>query len=382
LTDDAGRTIAFLVCAAVAWTAVGFKVAALRRDPHDPALRALTACIALPAAGFTMATPPVYTAISRLTGVPNLATLLVYGAIVGYSICALILLLLWHLPRAEARRRSRRLLAFYGAVLVAMVVLFAVAHPPVDHPLDFDDVYGPRHDVGTFLLVYVVAFAIGLAAAVWRGTRFARTVTEVAPDRPWLARGLRLVAIGSVIAIGYPLGKAVYVLVAWSGPRLVTVGALATACACLGALVITTGFTIPSWGPRLSRARSYHRLYPLWRTMYDAMPAIALDPPRSRLADLLVVRDLDYRLYRRTVEIRDGRLALAPVDDPQAAEVTRLADHHRLSPAAVREALSIRAALGRPPAASTGSPPPAADDDVGWLVEVATALRRLPRERV
>ncbi|MEH1015054.1 MAB_1171c family putative transporter [Micromonospora sp. CPCC 206060] len=390
----ASHTTAFLTCAATAWTAAGYKLAALRHDPRNPALWALTACIVLPAFGFTMAVPEVYTTVNELLGTPNMASLLVYGCIVGYSVVALIMLMLWHLPTAEARRRGRRLLLFYAVVLTVMAVLFRRTGATVEHPDDFDLVYGPDRMGGTFLLVYVSAFGYGLATAAWRGRQFATRVAHTAPDRPWLARGLKLVAAGSFIALGYCLGKAVFVVGAWNGVRLLLLNEGATQCACAGAVVITAGLTLPSWGPRLTASThwlgqvwTYLRLYPLWHTMYQAVPGIALDPPESRLADLLLLRDLDYRLYRRLVEIRDGRSALAPYMGPVVTGAERTARRYRLPVTAVEEALRIRGAvhLLRCPRHRVDAPPPSGAtgpdltgaDDPAWLVQVARALDQL-----
>ncbi|MEQ4302037.1 MAB_1171c family putative transporter [Plantactinospora sp. B6F1] len=407
-----GKSGIFLFCAGVAWIAVSYKLVALARNPRNLNLWVLTLCIALPAAGFTMAVPAVYTSVNRLFGVPNLASLLVYGCIVGYSITALVMLMLWHMPAAEALPRARVLAVFYGLVLVTMAVLFAFSGATVEAPSDFDDVYGPRPVGGTFLLVYVSAFAFGLGVAAWRSLQFANRVART-DGRPWLRRGLRLVAVGSIIALGYCLGKGGYVVAAWLGTTLPTLSDLGTLCACLGALVITTGFTIPSWGPSLSaaaekvrRARTYLRLYPLWHAMYQAMPEIALDPPASRRADLRMLRDLDFALYRRVIEIRDGRLALAPylapADEPsaQADEPSAQTDSGGRASAAAREAFRIRDALARLRAAhpdrqaagqaSTASRTirpgaPAGPDedadlagDLEFLGRVSSALRRLP----
>jgi len=233
---------------------------------------------------------------------------------------------------------------------------------------------------------------MGLSAAAFRGLQFARRVAR-AGGHPWLHRGLRLVAAGSLIALGYCFGKGAFVIGAWLGVDLLTLSDLGTACACLGAIVITIGFTIPSWGPRLTvaaeavtRARAYLQLYPLWQLLYRTLPDIALDPPRSRREDLLGLRDLDYRLYRRLIEIRDGRLALAPYMAPADVAVDELAARHRLPADAVREALQIRDAVHRLSAQEVtdrrpGAPVTTADgqhDDLAWLVQVSTALRRLP----
>jgi len=67
------------------------------------------------------------------------------------------------------------------------------------------------------------------------------------------------------------------------------------------------------------------------------------------VAEVLAVRDLNFRLYRRVVEIRDGGLALRPCMDPAIADEARrlcraagLSEHERQ---AVVEAASLAAAM-------------------------------------
>jgi hypothetical protein len=96
--------------------------------------------------------------------------------------------------------------------------------------------------------------------------------------------------------------------------------------------LIVVGSTLPAWGPRVGipalhrwagQYRAHRRLYPLWRALVRATPEIALVPPPSALADALAVRDLGFRLYRRVIEIRDGRLALRPYLHPVMPERAR-----------------------------------------------------------
>jgi hypothetical protein len=102
------------------------------------------------------------------------------------------------------------------------------------------------------------------------------------------------------------------------------------------------GLTIPSWGPRVAgpfvRHRTFRRLGPLWSLVHGATPEISLD------ADGGGLRDLEYRLVRRIVEIRDGWLALRPYLDERTAETAqRLALEAGLPPERARAA--VHAAL-------------------------------------
>ena len=58
------------------WSAVAYKLPALRRNPRDPALRAYWLTLVSFALALTVLLAPVYVAIDTLSGVPNLARLL------------------------------------------------------------------------------------------------------------------------------------------------------------------------------------------------------------------------------------------------------------------------------------------------------------------
>lgn len=385
------KSAVFLTCATLAWVSAAYKVTALRRQPHNPGLWALTASIVLPAMAFTIAAPTFYPRVDHLLHVPNIASLIVYGCIATYSATALIMLLLWYQPATQARRRSGRILLALGCVLAAMTGLFLAGNAPTEHPDDFDEVYAHTPLIGAFLLIYVAAFAVGLTAVATGSAQFAHHVTRAGVSRRWLRRGLRLVAAGSVTALGYCAGKAILVVGAWSDADTTLFSGLGTLFAVAGALLITAGFTIPSWGPRLWAATTYLRLYPLWKTMYQLFPDIALHPVPSRWADLPRLRDLDFQLYRRLVEINDGRAALTtyPTDtdtaravalklDPAAyAEATAIAHAATAPPPTQARPPSSPPAEARPPSRRLDADPPDIEQQLLWLLDVGKALRHL-----
>ncbi|RZU51274.1 hypothetical protein EV385_3084 [Krasilnikovia cinnamomea] len=381
----------FLFCAVAAWTAAGYKVFALRREPSNTALWVLSVSIVLPATGFTVAAPLIYPHVGRVSGVPDLATLIVYGCIAGYGIVVSIMLLLWHKSPREARRAGTALLALYGAALAAMIVLFFHIDTASEHPLDFDETFGPTAVGGAFLLVYVSMYTTGLIATAVRGHQFARHVAGTG-GHPWLRRGLRIVSVGSCVALGYAVCKSVFVVLAWSGVYLPDLSKLGVLFACLASPPIAIGLTMPSWGPKLTtvtgwlrKRRKYRQLRPLWEVMYHAVPGIALEQPTYGWA---LLGDLDFRLYRRLVEIRDGRLALAPHMPDTVPDAEQLAAAQQLPVDVVREALRIRAAADRVRAAEPARPVPPGTgpapalpnhgDDIAWLVQLAAALDRIP----
>ena len=73
----------------------------------------------------------------------------------------------------------------------------------------------------------------------------------------------------------------------------------------------------------MSTYRAHRKLYLLWSDLREITPEIALDPASSEFHDRLRLRDLDFRLYRRVIEIRDGRLALRPFLDADVARQAR-----------------------------------------------------------
>ncbi|MGH3366948.1 MAG: MAB_1171c family putative transporter, partial [Nocardioidaceae bacterium] len=153
------------------------------------------------------------------------------------------------------------------------------------------------------------------------------------------------------------------------------------------------GTTLPTLGPRLEylirgfwHRRSLRRLRPLWETLHEALPDIALatlDRPSSPTVEI------SERLYRRVIAIRDGLLMLQPYRDPadtrehrDQADAAGLTDSRR---AAAIEAADIHAALHRrrhdmPPRGYSAEGNAATHDDLTselrWLTQVSDALAR------
>ncbi|MDI6099280.1 hypothetical protein QLQ12_11820 [Actinoplanes sp. NEAU-A12] len=384
--------VIYPVCAVVGFITCGYKVRDLLRGPRSAALVALVVARLWPALSFTVATPWVYRQFDQWIGIPNTATLLVYSLIVLNSVTAQVLLLLWSHPPEVARRKALPRLAACAAVLVTMTVLFVAADVTSERPVDFDVYYARTPLIAAFLIIYLAFFAIGLGTSAWMTWRFSRAV-----DRPWLRRGLQLNAIGALFGLGYDLAKTVSIVARWAGSsQLDAVNVIgAPVSASTGALLIAISSTLPAWGPRAEQQwrwkRAYRRLEPLWLALYRAEPSIALHPPRPTWRDRWDVRDIEYRLYRRLIEIRDGHHALRPwFRDDVAATARRDAAGKGASgeglEAAVEAAMLIAALQARTrdePAVGTvqppAPPPPASDrnldDDSSWLVAVSEAMR-------
>jgi hypothetical protein len=302
----------YAFCAFAAWIAVAYRMREVFRDPHNLALRALFATLVCIAASVTLAGRPVMILLDGAVGRPNLTILAAQVSCVLFSANAQRLLLYWSYPPAVARRLARRLLVpLLVLTLAAMVTLFLLA-PLEETAPSLAQRYARYPYVTPYLLVYLSACIVGEVAIMRLGIRYARM-----PIRPWLRRGLRLVVAGAAAGLGFCLCKLAYVLGIWLGVELRPVEAVTPLLAGLFVLLLMVGLTLPGWGPRLSTAarlagsyRAYRRLAPLWWALYRAEPQIALVPPSVYRE--WTIADLGFRLYRRVIEIRDGRLALRP----------------------------------------------------------------------
>ncbi|HET8628983.1 MAG TPA: MAB_1171c family putative transporter [Thermomicrobiales bacterium] len=384
----------------LAWLAVAYKFPAYRRRRRAPDIRAFWLTLLALALAQTLLLPPIYVALDRLAGIPNLARLLSNGG--GVIGCWILLAYLIQLnyPAAEARPRLRRAALALGGALAAMVVLFALAPVRVED-IEFMRRYGDAPFVAEYRLVYLLA--IGGAFAV--GARLLSRYAGVA-GRPLLRDGLRLMALGGAVGLGYVVHEAARVVAERADrpfpvphPELVTAALGATAAA-----LTVVGATLPACGPRVGLPALYERLAayrasrdlaPLWQALYAAVPMIALSPPPSWLAEHLSPRDLPFRLYRRVIEIRDGELALRPYIPPGLVEAARgLASAAGVADddvSAIAEAAGIAAALcarsrGQMPAETATIPldPGAADlaGEVAILRRVARHYRHSPTVRM
>jgi hypothetical protein len=252
--------------------------------------------------------------------------------------------------------RARIQLASWNlvGVLIGMTGLFVFA--PVHHEAaDFWQRYG----TAPFMLEYRILYLAYLGLAVINIVRHSWHYAGIA-DRPSLALGLRFVAIGGLLGGGYVAHEGLRAAARTVGlhSSVLESDTITRVLIASSVALMVAGVTMPAWGPRfgipalharLSGYRSYRQLYPLWKALYRANPEIALLRPRSALADALTIRDLDFRLYRRVVEIRDGTLALRPYFDSrvieQARELSRTAELSDDERQATIEAASIAAAL-------------------------------------
>ncbi|MEV0751460.1 MAB_1171c family putative transporter [Streptosporangium sp. NPDC050280] len=387
----------------LAWICLVFALLKSDLRARDPARRAILRVLLALALSFTVLAPAPYDAVARFTGVPNLARFLGHAALLEAALMGQVFLLYLDPAVDDPRARFRRQGWWAAGVLAAMALAFALADTPVNDR-SFTGRYGGELWVLEYWVIlgaYLVPAFHSMGRMAWRYSRLSGNV--------FVRVGLRLVAAGVIAALVHHVNKALLLAVDRLGyDRAPGVGRLLDALLPLAVpVLILLGATMSAWAPFLRlpallewlrRYRVYLVLRPLWRGLYRANPQIALVRPPHLLADLLTPRDLGLRLYRRVIEIRDGRMILRHRLDPDVAaaareRAVRVGVTGRMLDAVV-EAATLSAALravGNADAAGdagdgearAGEPPsvavPGGDDlasDIAFLCDVARAYRR------
>ncbi|MGW0392196.1 MAB_1171c family putative transporter [Streptomyces sp. NPDC003042] len=380
------------VCAVGGLAAFAYRLPDLLRRRHDIALWALCVYFLCSGISFLVDLDALRLHISGFLGLPNITSLITQVAVVVLTAAQQVVLVYWSSPPAEARRMARRRVLLFGAALCVLVTVSLAVGPATKSETATSTILLSIQDgrYALYMSFYLLICAVGQFETVRLSLRF----TKLA-NRQWLKVGMRTVTVGASLILVYCVTRGIQI----AGTRLHYDGAaldpVQWTSGSIGALLQITGWTIPSWGIHVTRARgwirsyrSYLRLRPLWWALYQASPDIALDPPRSWPRDLVPPRDPHYRLYRRVIEIRDAQLmlraSLSLADFSRVARSLGLPDDPT-SP--LGEALQLRAVLSRP-AEERAEPDDASDiparppyddfrDEVEWLSQVAASFTAL-----
>lgn len=357
--------------------------ALLRRPltaPRNPLTVSTCAAIVLGSLVFVCSAPLTLGAVNDVTGVPNFGAPLTYGMISAYSCSLLILLIHW---RGGSPARIRRMVlgsvAAYGALIVAIVVLFALADPDTERLTDLDTYYANTPYMREMIVLYLLGHSAATLAMCAVCVTWAREVTGL------LRAGLQLILIGILLdVVGFQLVKYTAVVARWSGHDLDFLStSVAPPMASLGALTCSVGFVLPRLLPMALACRrdlnDLRGLGPLWSEVRFA--SIAPKPP---IAAWQLPR---VRLHWREVSIHDGLLALAPYFDDGVRERAREAALHEgrsahqarvAAEAAMVADAARRAAAREEPLGSPSTYRLYATEvsGTGGLVELARALAR------
>ncbi len=320
--------------AVLAWCAAAYKLPELWRRPSDPGLRAVCLIFIFMVAALTTALPPVYEIVDGVTGVPNVAKLLVYsfGVLASWNVHRYFVYMANDQP--EAFRLIRRHRPVLVGTLLLMTVLFAIAPVDKTEPVYFTDRYG-SHPAVMGLEAVLLGY---MGWLMYRGMRqswhYGSSAAALIGERPATWLGLRLVSIGMAGGIIFTVERVFHKVTQILGlpypgdnPELV-----ADLLKVLVVIFCLVGATMPAWGPAvglptlyrfLARYRAYRRLHRVWLDLCTVRPEISLFPPRRILADLLDFRDLRLRLYRQVIEIQDGLARLRVLTDPRVVDFVR-----------------------------------------------------------
>ncbi|GAA1636075.1 MAB_1171c family putative transporter [Actinoplanes couchii] len=374
-------SVVYPVVALLALIALAYKIPPLIRDPRSATRRALAAMLFFLVWAPTANTPFIYVRIDELLGVPNIARLIAHSGILGFAVSVQLLLLHWTVSDPPRRATWFRVAAVAAGV-AAMTVLFVLAPLDVTLTREFTTVYGDAPYMAEYMIVYLGYFVIALTDILRLSWRFAGRTRQ-----PFLRLGLRLVGWGAVFGLAYCAEKAFYIGARNAGWQPIPDAVQEQMSPLLtgpGCVLILIGFTIPAWGPKVRGLYTYHRLHPLWRLLSEATPEIALDPDATRRG---AVRDIDYRLVRLVVEIRDGWLALRPWFDARVARESDGDDPDRVQAAVLAAAVRAKARDEKP--AEVWTADPRGGDDIAGetahLLRIARHLRATgpaPREQV
>ncbi len=282
--------------------ALAWVVLLARRPGEDRARRYVRHILLGLASSLTVLTPGGHAVVNGLLGTTDLPRLIGHAGMLLTAWAGLGLLL-----HVNGMRRHWHTWWIAG-VFCVMCVCFALT-PNIEPASPW---------VFEYILAYVVAQLPLYVAIMWLGLRYARLADTAA-----LRVALRLVVAGTALASVDLVNKAVLSAsyrFGFADPFGHTAFArkvLPTAAY----LLVLVGAALPAAVGWLGRYRRYRQLGPLWRALYRADPAIALDPPA--VPDFLVLARLRLHLYRRVIEIRDGLLALRPYRDPAVAAAAR-----------------------------------------------------------
>ncbi|TCP50784.1 hypothetical protein EV191_10744 [Tamaricihabitans halophyticus] len=351
-----------LLGAALLW-----KLYQLSRAPYDVPLRIVTACLACAAAAYPVG---LLNSSLRASGSASLWLELLHYALLCAVIYAIACFFIFAALGPERAARRARSAAVPLIVAVVLMTVLTAATPEGTGTRDY-----ATSTVSLFYLVADSYLCFGLVMGLVWARRCARGAGG------WLAHGLLLTSIGcAALIVGCGL-LMTSVVVNWTGGELPAIYYAVVSLLMLPAILLfIVGVSYPGLRMRLAAARiwlqhlvGYHQLRPLWIELHRYFPEDALGRvPTSPLRDLLSLRGVHRRYYRRVIECRDGLVRISPYLGviQERTETTRgLAGQ-------LREALHAYAAGSNAPDQAVAIAVPDTDD----LESDVRALRALSAE--
>ncbi|MCX5425831.1 hypothetical protein [Streptomyces sp. NBC_00078] len=371
------------------WVALLLRLPDLIRRWVDPSLRAIVGVLGFASLCFLFGAPPTVALINRVTGVPNLAAPLTYGAITAYSAALLILIACWR-GGPSMRRTTRNWIYGYVAVLVGIAVLFALGNAADERRTDFDTYYAMTPWVAEMVVLYLLAHLTAVTVSALWALRWARE--RELRQRPWLRASLLTIGVGTVISAGYSCSKLIAVVARWSGRHWAVLGtSIPPLCAGLGAMLTVVGVLLPMVGHQLSAWCDFVRLAPLDSVLDPVLRerALRVERPRSpllwgtwrRSTILNGLREIETHLDKRLYDdVHDAELKRLQIPGPRGGrERTAYEEAAAVAWAATIAAAAQRSALPPLKPFSESLPVPLPRDPKA-LVLIADAVKRSERE--
>lgn len=376
---------AYLSVAAGFFVATAIKLWALRKNPRDPLLRAVTATLFVAAFLFVTAAPPNLAVINEMLGIPNIAAPIVYSILTAFDGISIVLLIHWR-GNADARvtlRQTRLCLTTYATVIVAIFALFALGEAPVERLRDLDTYYSGTPWIREMILLYLAAHSVAAVTLVLLCLRWSRKVPGT------LKVGLQLITAGAVCMFGYDLLKLTAIVARWLGRNWDSLSTdVAFSLAGFSAFLFSAGFMLPpigqGVGSRWRALRRFRRLQPLWLEIRPEIPPTS-PPPMPWW------QPVERRLMQRETDIFDAVLRLTPwFDQSTGTEIyaLALAEHSEIrrargeADACVIARAVIRKGCAVPALAPERRWTVSSIEDSEDLVDMSSAMLRSPRVEV
>lgn len=321
-----------------------------RAPSTSDAQRLMTATVTFFALAVTLNVPAVARAVVALGGE---RTLLIVDHLAVMAVEALILLFVREI---NGRGLARRTIAALIALTLSATTALLLVAGPTQEAMRYSTSLQEHPWAWPWVGYWSITIAFGLWAFTTGAAFYWRSVRE--PHAPAEALGVALIAVGVSIALLITVLRACIVISAplegmrlwqgWSIPLALS-AVWVLFLVVVGGLVAKTAATWPArqrtW--RLQR-EAVTTLEPLWKALTSVVPNITLD--NRVLASVAGVRMSQRdKLYRRTIEINDGLLALTSYTSAprwqQAMDQALATGQTPSSAAVVADAVALRLAL-------------------------------------
>ncbi|WP_433077618.1 MAB_1171c family putative transporter [Dactylosporangium sp. CA-052675] len=297
--------------------------------PQPPRGRAVRLVVILAALSFTFNRREVSFATDRLLHVADISVPLKNLATVAASAAMVHVTSLMPGPVADRPRLRRWAYALLAATGVSMAVLFVLA-PRSPARGDFVAEHAGTPLVTAYGVLTQFGLFVGLACCL---ALFHPAAGRA--ERGTMRAGLRLLTAAALVGLLFIANRVAFQVSNALGSDVMNgPGAESLSRVILAAMLLlfAAGAALPAIGGLqrwLAHYAALQRLRPLWAASVAALPHVVLGDPPSRLADLLTLRGVDLRLYRRIIEIRDAQWELGQAQQAPPDADTSLVEQAR-----------------------------------------------------